>query len=49
MRQIHKMGKLWKRLIKNISEGIFKSAVVVDIIKLMWDCHTEPKTLEMSK
>lgn len=49
MRQINKMGKLWKRLIKNISEGIAKSVIVVDVIKLMWDCHTEPRTLEMSK
>lgn len=49
MRQINKMGKLWKRLIKNISEGISKSVIVVDVMKLMWDCHTEPRTLEMSK
>lgn len=49
LRTVHKMGKLWKRLIKNISEGIAKSVIVVDVIKLMWDCHTEPRTLEMSK
>lgn len=32
------------------SEGTDKSVIAVDVIKLMWDYHTEePRSLEMTK
>lgn len=31
------------------SEGTDKSVIAMDVIKLMWDYHTEPRSLEMTK